>query len=248
MKKSFIGVSLLLVGLVLPVSVSASHSWGGYHWARTVNPFSLKLGSSLSSVWKSYLDTTSVDWSISTVLDTVVVPGQARRSCQPTSGRVEVCNKTYGKNGWLGIAQIWTNGLHIIQGIVKVNDTYFNTAKYNVPAWKNLVMCQEVGHTLGLDHQDEDFANTSLGTCMDYSNDPLPNQHPNQHDYDELSLIYGHLDNLTTVGQTSLLKTKGDFERQNEWGKQVKVKGKTAIFERDFGGGHKLFTFVIFSD
>jgi hypothetical protein len=40
-----------------------------------------------------------------------------------------------------------------------VNDTYFNTPKYDTSAWRNLVMCQEVGHTLGLDHQDEDFDN-----------------------------------------------------------------------------------------
>ena len=52
----------------------------------------------------------------------------------------------------------------------EVNDTYFNTAKYNTPVWRNLVMCQEVGHTLGLDHQDEIFDNVNLGTCMDYTN------------------------------------------------------------------------------
>jgi hypothetical protein len=40
-------------------------------------------------------------------------------------------------------------------------------------------MCQEVGHTFGLDHQDENFNNTNLGTCMDYTNDPSTNQHPN---------------------------------------------------------------------
>ena len=55
-----------------------------------------------------------------------------------------------------------------------------------------MVTCQEIGHTFGLDHQDENFTNTNLGTCMDYTNDPSTNQHPNQHDYDELASIYGH--------------------------------------------------------
>ena len=27
--------------------VQATHSWGGYHWARTANPFTLKVGQSL---------------------------------------------------------------------------------------------------------------------------------------------------------------------------------------------------------
>ena len=33
-------------------------------------------------------------------------------------------------------------------------------------------MCQVGGHDFGLDHQDEDFINANLNTCMDYTNDP----------------------------------------------------------------------------
>jgi len=84
---------------------------------------------------------------------------------------VEVCNAAYGTNGWLGVAQIWVSRRHIVQGTTKVNDTYFSTGKYNTPAWRQMVMCQEVGHTFGLVHQDENFNNTNLGTCMDYTND-----------------------------------------------------------------------------
>ena len=248
MKRSIIAITLFLAGLAWPVVASASHSWGGYHWARTSNPFNLKLGDNLSSSWKPYLGTTSTDWSVSDVLDTTIVLGQSKGNCRPTAGRVEVCNKTYGSNGWLGMAQIWISGTHITQGAVKANDTYFDTATYNTPAWKNLVMCQEVGHTLGLDHQDTNFSNTPLGTCMDYTSDPALNQHPNQHDYDQLGLIYAYLDGFTTVGQTLPPKTKGDFENQSEWGKKVKSQGKTAVFERDLGRGDKLFTFVIFAE
>jgi len=184
-------------------AASANHAWGNYHWARTTNPFTLKLGDNVSSAWASYLATTSTDWSKSTVLDTTVVAGQSKGRCRPTAGRVEVCNGSYGQNGWLGVASIWANGSHITQGIVKVNDTYFNTPTYNTPAWRNLVMCQEVGHTLGLDHQDENFTNTNLGTCMDYTNDPASNQHPNTHDYQQLEGIYAHTDSTTTVGMST---------------------------------------------
>src|SRR6266540_7033119 len=131
-------------------TAQANHSWGGYHWARTSNPFTLKLGDNVSSVWDPILATTSGDWSKSTVLDTAIVAGQANpRNCRPTARRVEVCNSTYGNNGWLGIAQIWLSGGHIAQGTVKLNDSYFNTSTYNTTAWRNLVSCQEVGHTLG---------------------------------------------------------------------------------------------------
>ncbi|MDP3956641.1 MAG: hypothetical protein Q8P97_01445, partial [bacterium] len=206
-----VAVAILATSSIAGVAL-ANHSWGGYHWARTANPFTVKLGDNVSAVWDGHLATTSIDWSISSVLDTTIVPGNTNASkgrntpknCVPTSGRVEVCNSKYGNNGWLGVAQIWISGLHITKGTVKLNDTYFNTAKYNTSAWRNLVMCQEVGHTFGLAHQDENFTNANLGTCMDYTNDPSTNQHPNKHDYDELVTIYTHLDSINTAFQSIL--------------------------------------------
>src|SRR5688572_28386377 len=99
----------------------ASHSWGGYHWARTSNPFTVQLGDNVSGPWDSILGTTSQDWTQSRVLDTTIVAGQAGRvrRCRPTSGRVEVCNDTYGNNGWLGVAGISVSGRHITQAYVK---------------------------------------------------------------------------------------------------------------------------------
>ena len=196
-----LGVAVLAAS-VFASTAAASHSWGGYHWARTSNPFTVKLGDNLTGSWPSYLSTTSSDWSKSTVLDTTIVPGGSRQKrCRATAGQDEICNGYYGNNGWLGVAQIWlSGGSHITQGTVKVNDTYFDTPTYNTPEWRNLVMCQEVGHTFGLDHQDENFNNANLGTCMDYTNDPSSNQHPNSHDYEELEIIYAHLDSFTTVG------------------------------------------------
>ena len=251
---------ILIIGIALALTsitstVNANHSWGGYHWARTSNPFTLNLGDNLSSSWKPYLGTTSNDWSASSVLDTSVSAGRTNpRNCRASSGRVEVCNSKYGNNGWLGLAQIWISGNHIVQGLTKVNDTYFSTAKYNTSSWKNLVMCQEVGHTFGLDHQDEIFDNLNLGTCMDYTDDPsglvktqLSNEHPNAHDYNELEAIYSHLDGITTVSQTKASNASGNFDNRSDWGKEIKNNGKAALYERDFGGGQKLFTFIIWA-
>jgi hypothetical protein len=128
-----------------------------------------------------------------------------------------------------------------------MNDTYFNRSTYNTPAWRNLVMCQEVGHTLGLDHQDEDFNNPSLETCMDYASDPTPNQHPNQHDYDMLELIYAHLDLTTTIKNTlSSARFEVDHNDLSTLGREIRTSNdkRTSLFERDFGNGNKVFTFV----
>jgi len=82
------------------VARSATHSWGGYHWARTTASFTLDLGNDVSSAWDAYLKTASSDWSQSTVLDTVVAAGGTKpRTCKATRGRVEVCDAAYGYNG-----------------------------------------------------------------------------------------------------------------------------------------------------
>lgn len=259
-KKVIIGSAVIIaVGAVVSMA-GASHSWGGYHWARTANPFTLKLGNNVSSAWNPYLATTVSDWSLSSVLDLVAVPGGTdSRRCKPTAGKVEVCANKYGNNGWLGLASIWISGTHITQGTAKLNDTYFNTKTYNTPAWRNLVMCQEVAHTFGLDHQDEIFGNTNLGTCMDYTNDPsgliygqLSNEHPNAHDYEELEIIYLHTDITTTLSQRSASARQNesnediDHDNPRTWGKEIRRSkdGHASFFERDFGGGRKVLTHV----
>lgn len=258
---SFIGVAAITVSLLAPGLASANHSWGGYHWARTANPFTLKLGNNVSGAWSSYLGTTSSDWSLSSVLDTTIVAGGiSGRKCRAVTGRVEVCSAAYGNNGWLGLASISiTGGQHITTGTVKVNDTYFNTATYNTPAWRNLVMCQEVGHTLGLDHQDEVFGNANLGTCMDYTNSPDSNQHPNAHDYAQLGSIYGHLDATTTLGAavpggpgkpgSGAADSGSGAADAADWGRLVSSSqdGRRSTFVKDLGAGELIVTIIIWA-
>ena len=247
LKVRALAATAALATVATPGTAQADHSWGGYHWARTANPFTLQLGDNVNSSWDGYLATTSTDWSKSSVLDTVIVPGgTSPRTCKATAGRAEVCNAAYGFNGWLGLASISiTGGNHITQGTVKLNDSYFNTATYNTPAWRNMVMCQEVGHIFGLDHQDEAFDNPNLGSCMDYTNDPSTNQHPNQHDYDQLESIYSHLDSTSTVGVTSSNRPQVGNDAST-WG--TRVEGSRAAghstYVRDFGDGQRVVTFV----
>ncbi len=265
---------LALVALVVTsMPAGADHSWGSYHWARVANPFTLGLGDNVSTTWDSYLakasgaDTNNwADWSDSSVLDTEIVPGLTNPNrCGATSGRVEVCSAKYGRNGWLGIATIWVSGGHIVQGTAKLNDTYFNMPSYNTPAWRQSVMCQEIGHTFGLDHQDENFNNANLGSCMDYTSDPdgdlsasppsPSNEYPNAHDYEQLDGsddvvgIYSHLDATSTVGSTTSGDSAAPGHRPEDWGRVVKryADGKPAVYEKDLGAGRKMFTFVIWA-
>ena len=262
-----LGIALVAVFAVAG-TVSATHSWGDYHWARTSNPFTVKVVDSVTSSWNATLDTAVGDWNASSILNVAKEAGSdswtARFNCTMPKGKVRACNYTYGNTGWLGIAQIVVNSAHhITKGRAAMNDTYFNTSPYNTSAWRQLVMGQEVGHTLGLDHQDENFTNPNLGTCMDYTNDPdgtladpdqLSNEHPNQHDYDQLGVIYAHLDSVNTIAAVSSRSNgnnaEGNLHNPSAWGKTVRqdARGNNSLYERDLGKGEKLFTFVIWAE
>lgn len=247
-------VALLLSLLGGALTASANHSWGGYHWAHGTSTITVLLGDNVGSAWDSYLRTAASDWNISSVLDTKVVAGKSTaRTCRATAGRVEVCNYNYGSTGWLGIASVWVNsGGHITQGTVKMNDTYFSKAAYNTPAWRNLVMCQEVGHTFGLGHQDENFYNSPLNTCMDYTSDPTPNQHPNAHDYEMLEILYSHIDNGTSALSKTTLPSRAEMgDDPRAWGEAVRDAARnmrTSLFEQSLGRGEKVYTFVVWAD
>src|SRR6266581_8313246 len=63
-------VSMVVFGIV----AHANNWWGGYHWARTANPFTVPLGDKLTTTdWKSHLSQASSDWSKSSLLDTAIV-------------------------------------------------------------------------------------------------------------------------------------------------------------------------------
>jgi hypothetical protein len=177
---------------------TASHSWGGYHWARTANPFTLKVVDSNSADWDGYLSKALSDWSQSAVLDLTIAGSddsdRARKRCAMVRGQIRSCNYAHGLNGWLGLASIHVRGGHITQGTSQMNDSYFNAGRYTSTNRQH-VMCQEIGHDFGLDHQDESGAD--LNTCMDYD-DSLGNPTPNAHDYAQLEAIYAHGDSSST--------------------------------------------------
>ncbi len=245
----------------------ATHSWNGYHWARKANPLVLRVNGSLTSPWPTRVNTALSDWAKSTVLDfrptTYASVSASPKTCNPFAGQILVCNAFYGQRGWLGIASIWLSGKHITQATTKLNDTYFNMPQYNTTAWRQLVACQEIGHDFGLDHQDENFYNANLGTCMDYTTNPGTNQHPNQHDYGELVIIYKHLDSTNTailgapatnfgireIGKPVPQSDQGIGDTMADWGRAIRLdgKGRPDMFVRDLPDGRRIVTHVLWT-
>ena len=232
--------------------VLASHSWGTYHWKRTTSQLTVPVGDNVDSRWDSYLVTAVNDWNQSTVIQSPLVAGSTNpKNCRGVAGTIQVCNGNYGQTGWLGIASISISGGHISQGTTKLNDTYFNTAQYNTPSWRALVTCQEIGHDYGLGHQDENFSTDSTNSCMDYTNQPSGNEHPDAHDYEQLLTIYNHMESAAMVvggpGRGSMGAETGDTPA--EWGRPIKflADGRPFLFERIDGPGQRTYTHVFWA-
>ena len=284
MKKSVLRLALVSVAaLAVGSPALAGHQWGTYHWSKGSAELAVPVGDNVTSVWDSYLEVavgntksgadTGPDKSWNDT-DGIQSPlgdgGTTARRCKAAAGRIEVCNLTYGNTGWLGIAGISISGGHIVSGYTKLNDTYFNTTKYNTPAWRRLVMCQEIGHNYGLDHTDETFDNANHGTCMDYTNAPSggvlngfnygpSNEYPFAHDYEmlESAAMYGsthpHIGSSTfavrEVGKpASPGASDGSLEGGNsmaDWGRAIDYdgEGRPHVFERN-EGGRKIITHV----
>jgi hypothetical protein len=246
--------------LISAAGISANHSWGGYHWARTSNPFTLKLGDNMTTAdWKSHLAQTSSDWNSGNtpVITAIVAGGSRNKRCPMVAGTTQVCNGTYGFNGWLGLASInIVDGTHITQGSAKMNDSYFDTATYNNPNEREHVVCQEVAHTFGLDHQSTD--GSSLNTCMDYFSNTGANAgstlstKPNAHDFEELNIIYQHLDTFTTVAARATAPASAASEvddNPNSWGQLVSqsANGRSSTYEAFEKNGSKTVTHVFWT-
>jgi hypothetical protein len=249
-----------LVVLVAAVPVFASHAWGTYHWNKTASQITPPVHNNVSSVWDPYLDRAVTDWNASSVIQSPYGasygPISQPKRCTSATGKIEVCNTTYGNNGWLGIAGISLSGGHIVKGYTKLNDTYFNTTKYNTPAWRRMVTCQEIGHDYGLGHVNETFTDPNTGSCMDYTNDPsgtagtngnLSNEYPNSHDYSMLESIYSHTHALASLpfdamrADATRPTTLQEFvNKADQWGEPIAFdpEGRPTTFFLRVGPNH----------
>lgn len=250
---------LALVVVVAAVPAFAGHSWSTYHWKKGTGQIAPPVHDNVDSKWDSYFTVAAADWNDSLVIESpfgsAYGPISAVKRCSSATGKIEVCNARYGQTGWLGIAGISLSGGHIVKGYTKLNDTYFDTAKYNTPAWRRMVMCQEIGHDYGLGHVNETFDDPNTGSCMDYTNDPSrndgagTNEYPNAHDYDQLELMYGHTDSASVVVAFSEMTSDATrpktleeiYFKADQWGTPIAFdgNGKPNVFRLKVGANHE---------
>ena len=256
-----------LVALV-PPPVAATHGWSNYHWRRTSSAIkNIPIRRFHSSVWLTRFATAYADWrktAMTKIKPLLGVTGGARNPCPFALGQITSCDASYGSTGWLGLASIYVSSGHITQGTSKVNNTYFKTSTYNTIPWRQLVICQEIGHNFGLGHVNETYTTPNVGSCMDYTNDPdggaggvsstdPNNMHPYAHDYALINSRHNHIGALLPgfaperEAQMPAAMAAYDPYKLSELGTLVATgdNGRTEQYVKDFGDGWMVSNFVI---
>jgi hypothetical protein len=158
----------------------------------------VRINNALDPSYHSFFTTSIQNWENATqfgVPDSirfdVSTIGPSSSACEDgIFGEIVVCNADYGQTKWVGIELSVTDGGNMLKSIVKINDYYLS----RVPAvYKQYTLCHEIGHSIGLEHQDENFYNKGTQSCMDYTAYVQDSTQPNKIDYGKLTQLYGKL-------------------------------------------------------
>lgn len=179
--------ALLAATLVLPAlaPASATHSWDGHHWASRRYPIALKVLNSVSDGMRQQAVVPHVleRWDDSGKFDFVEIfagnsPAERAR-CRYSPGEVRICNANYGP-GRQGYAYMhWDGSGHFLGGQVFINDYYGTGYRH-----RRSVLCEEIGHVLGLHHRDG-----GADSCLSQSADELL---PDRHDHETIASRHQH--------------------------------------------------------
>lgn len=231
--------ALLLSALALAVNAGAAaadHAWyvdgRPVHWASTVDPAVIDLGDNLDDpVWDDLRFVPSWVWSATTLPSGELgLSPYLRVSTRPgglPSNEVEMYDDFYGANGWVGQATlnyIDSEG-HIRGATIELNRSYLLTQRE-----KHAAINHEVGHTLGLTHQD--------GTVMCAVLCGIEN--PVAHDYEVLDSVNSHIDaydttipDVQTPARVGGTRVRRDGPRALVYITRLRGGGARAVF-RDF--------------
>mmetsp|Transcript_36609 Transcript_36609/g.59759 ORF Transcript_36609/g.59759 Transcript_36609/m.59759 type:complete len:156 (+) Transcript_36609:1542-2009(+) len=117
---------------------------------------------------------------------------------------------------------------------------------------KHVYVLYLTGHGLGLGHSDENFHNVDLGNCMDYTERPQNNMHPDESNFQTLEELYGNVNGRVRVERLEVpddrrLSDEEDQMMEKEFEKYaaylfdpIEVSSKKSDSHPDSKGGWRL--------
>jgi hypothetical protein len=229
-----------------------------YEWVGTNGNggLTLELLNALDSSWQTFFEQAVSDWDSGTpdALTLTTVTSTPEYECEQVEGVMKVCNGDYGDTGWRGINElILTSQDKIVSSIAKMNEFYLTSTTSDID--KQYTMCHEIGHGFGLPHTDENFMNSPLGDCLDYSNSVTNNQKPGQVNYDKLVAAYGQVSSRRQRRErqiSDVTKAAGRIASTPAWVKNtlrekvqafqvgIENEGWTLLHQHQFGEIHSI--------
>ena len=206
-------------------------------------------GSSITSIidneYSDYLYSALEDWSKSDMLSIETV-NLENNECSSApiqyEGYINVVHDNLPWHQWIGLTT-WEVDAdnYVSSALVRFNDhKLFNKdreAYTSNVASRQMAVCHELGHAVGLPHQDENENNINSGSCMDYTTHPeggdgygSSDLHPNIVDFEELDVAYAQqLYNHRGLRHLTSTHDAHDIKSLNAYSDKVE-EGTTADF------------------
>uniref|UniRef100_A0A7S3P7H1 Uncharacterized protein n=1 Tax=Amphora coffeiformis TaxID=265554 RepID=A0A7S3P7H1_9STRA len=148
----------------------------------------LTVENACDETWAPFFDQSIQEWNETEALILKSEKVRYDSECNPSRGRLKVCNGDYGPTEWKGLntAVVSATTGTVVYSVSTLNDYHLHTDDD-----KAYTMCHENGHGFGLPHTDEDHFNRDRGDCMDYTTRTWNNRQPGQFNLDLLVTLYG---------------------------------------------------------
>ncbi|KAL3822941.1 hypothetical protein ACHAXA_011656 [Cyclostephanos tholiformis] len=186
------------------------------------------------SDWAVYLKTYVEEWDMG-YPDAVTLRLRTMEydpSCRGVVRAMKVCNGDYGPTEWNGVNQVLLKDGYIVSSIARMNDYYLDGTNNETRAY---TMCHELGHGLGLGHTDENFNNPDMGNCMDYTNNPENNMHPDVSNFITLERLYGNVNgsNSSAIGNVNGSSSGGVMQASELRYGGGRTRGRRMTYEEE---------------